>query len=289
MIELLILGQGFIGKYVSEYCSQKGTSFESTTRDGRDNTVKWALPENDQKELCVDELPIATSILITFPVKDPVLLDHFVSEYTKHCSVQDPQEQQQQQQQEIQWIYLGSTRGFTQIPSNHKTIPDKKADLQRLQSEEMLMTKHNGCVLNLAGLWGGQREPKNWAQRFKTADSIRRRISNRTLHLVHGQDVAQAIVDHLIPSFTPNKRWLLSDGRVYDMLEVIVKCGSQDILANLQNVLYEEKDLALCHLGTTKIEDIKFGPEASLVRRIDPDDFFVNFGFKPSIYFNLVS
>jgi hypothetical protein len=49
-----------------------------------------------------------------------------------------------------------------------------------------------GCVLNLSGLWGGSRQPKNWLDRVA---STKQQLKEKTsLHMIHGQDVARAIV-----------------------------------------------------------------------------------------------
>jgi len=74
-----------------------------------------------------------------------------------------------------------------------------------------------GCVLNLSGLWGGQRHPRNWIDRVgKTKDQVRDKTS---LHLVHGEDVAIAIVavfEGWSESQCAGQRWLVTDGFVYD-------------------------------------------------------------------------
>lgn len=47
-------------------------------------------------------------------------------------------------------------------------------------------------MLNLSGLWGGMRQPKNWIDRVaSTKEKLKEKAS---LHMVHGQDVARGIV-----------------------------------------------------------------------------------------------
>lgn len=49
-----------------------------------------------------------------------------------------------------------------------------------------------GCVLNLSGLWGGARQPKNWIDRVAaTKEQLKDKTS---LHMVHGLDVARGII-----------------------------------------------------------------------------------------------
>lgn len=69
------------------------------------------------------------------------------------------------------------------------------------------------AVLNLSGLWGGSRDPRNWVLRVAgTKDAL---AAKGTLHMIHGMDVARAILA-LHENFTPGERWLLTDTRVYD-------------------------------------------------------------------------
>ena len=47
-------------------------------------------------------------------------------------------------------------------------------------------------MLNLAGLWGGERQAKNWIGRVAaTKEQLKGKTS---LHMVHGEDVARAII-----------------------------------------------------------------------------------------------
>lgn len=68
-------------------------------------------------------------------------------------------------------------------------------------------------MLNLAGLWGGERNPKNWVLRI--LDTKEKLVEKTSVHLIHGIDVAYAIVA-LMRDFTPGQRWMLTDLRVYD-------------------------------------------------------------------------
>jgi hypothetical protein len=47
-------------------------------------------------------------------------------------------------------------------------------------------------VLNLSGLWGDARQPRNWIDRVA---STKEKLQEKTsLHMIHGTDVARAIV-----------------------------------------------------------------------------------------------
>jgi len=49
-----------------------------------------------------------------------------------------------------------------------------------------------GCVLNLSGLWGGERQPRHWLDRV--AGSKEKLKDKTSLHMVHGVDVARSIL-----------------------------------------------------------------------------------------------
>lgn len=92
-----------------------------------------------------------------------------------------------------QWIQLGST-GIWSIPNQDLWVTrHSKYDTldTRAIAEDELM-KLGGCVLDLAGLWGGQRQVKHWLDRVaKTKEQL---SEKKSLHMIHGEDVARAIV-----------------------------------------------------------------------------------------------
>lgn len=64
-----------------------------------------------------------------------------------------------------------------------------------------------GTVLNLSGLWGGARHPKNWMDRV--AATKEQLASKTSLHLIHGLDVARAIIAvHQNFSKAKGQRWV---------------------------------------------------------------------------------
>lgn len=93
----------------------------------------------------------------------------------------------------------------------------------RSSSEDAVLTSHkqSATILNLAGLYGGStRHPVNWLA--KVADSQDKLAAKGSLHLVHGRDVARAIlavwesVAQGTHSDIWGRRWIVTDGRVYD-------------------------------------------------------------------------
>ena len=78
--------------------------------------------------------------------------------------------------------------------------------------------------MNLAGLYGGTRNPHSWVKRVAiTKDAVR---GKKALHLVHGSDVARGILGvHLNWTRAGGKRWLVTDLRVYDWWDLIMDWG----------------------------------------------------------------
>lgn len=147
MSSILILGSGFIGDYFSELLQSLQVPYAATTRDGRNNTIRWQLPSTKEEDLDISPLPLAKTVVITFPVKDPAIMKDFLEAYNNKYH-----------ENNIQWILLSSTRPFTSkdIVNNRFSPLDPIADTGRLPSEEVIL-KYKGTVLHLAGLWGGQR------------------------------------------------------------------------------------------------------------------------------------
>ena len=49
-----------------------------------------------------------------------------------------------------------------------------------------------GCVLNLSGLWGGQRMVKHWVDRVAASKEML--SGKKSLHMIHGEDVSRGII-----------------------------------------------------------------------------------------------
>lgn len=89
------------------------------------------------------------------------------------------------------------------------------------------------------------------------------------LHLIHGQDVARAILAvHLNPSKTVGQRWLLSDGRVYDWWD-IASAWSEEKAQWVRELMRDESVRALPREIST------------LGRALDSRDFWDTFELVP--------
>ncbi|KXT16836.1 hypothetical protein AC579_6819 [Pseudocercospora musae] len=214
-LDILILGAGWTSTFLIPLLqSQNTTTFAATTRDGRTvsncKTIKWSFDPSQENNY--SPLPPAKNILITFPLTSAKSL---VAGYTTHHKISQPS---------ILFIQLGST-GIYQPPSpssSHWTTrssPYSKDNARAIAEDELLSLNHT--VLNLSGLWGGERDPKTWVPRVaKTKEQVK---AKKSLHLIHGVDVARGVL-----AVTRNwkaargERWMLTDGLVYDWWELFL-------------------------------------------------------------------
>lgn len=123
------------------------------------------------------------------------------------------------------WIQLGSTGIFTEKGWNDSDASYDLSNARAIAEDELLIfLGMNACVLNLAGLYGGERDPRNWVTRVaKTKAEVKAKLA---VHLVHGRDVARAIVaTHFDFEKVGGKRWIVDDLRVYDWWDLILSWG----------------------------------------------------------------
>ncbi|KAJ2782251.1 hypothetical protein H4R18_002395 [Coemansia javaensis] len=270
-VEVLVLGRGFVGRYVADLLAEAGTPYAATTTDGRDGTVRWRFGEDG---CAFSPLPAASVVVVTFPLQGRDAAARLAGGYAQHVRAAAGGSAA------VRWICLGSTRAFTETPSTRHTRPDPALGGARAEAEEYMVREHAAQVLNLAGLWGGERAPGRWG-RFYTRDRLRQRIESRSLHLLHGADAARAI--HAVATCAaapelPGGRWLVSDGAVYDVLQVL---AADPRVRELLASLLDEDEQARRLLGARRVEDVAMG--ASVVaRRIDPSHFWRQFGTGPT-------
>lgn len=123
------------------------------------------------------------------------------------------------------WIQLGSTGIFTEKGWNDSDASYDTSNARAIAEDELLLLLgEEACVLNLAGLYGGERDPINWVTRVaKTKGEVKARLA---VHLVHGRDVARAVVA-TCERFerVGGKRWIVDDLHVYDWWDLIFSWG----------------------------------------------------------------
>lgn len=120
------------------------------------------------------------------------------------------------------WIQLGSTGVWKGEGWLDRHSPVDMSSERAVAEEELLaLVGKNACILNLAGLWGGERNPQNWVSRVaKTKADVK---GKGALHLVHGEDVARAIVGCLEEwEGVGVGRWIVCDLRTWDWWDLIL-------------------------------------------------------------------
>lgn len=217
MHDILVLGAGWTSTFLIPLLSALKLSFAATTRDGRSvaghKTVPWSFNPDSSDKSQFSSLPSAKHILVTFPLTGKGQSSTLINGYTKVHG-------------KAHFIQLGST-GIWQIPQSSPWTSRKSSydtSNKRAIAEDELLS-HGGCVLNLAGLWGGERDPKNWVDRVaKSKEDVK---GKKSVHLVHGEDVARSILAVITKQWkvSEGQRWMLTDGFVYDWWMLFAKWG----------------------------------------------------------------
>ena len=185
-VQILILGAGWTSTFLIPLLKKEKITYGATTTTGRDGTYKFKFDPEDKDGDNASQyrgLPTAKTVLITFPLKGKNhslhLRDSYLQNHAKdlHCN----------------FIQLGSTGIFSISDQDHWVTRHSKYDETNARAiAEDELRGFGGCVLNLSGLWGGARQPKHWIDRVAaTKEQLKEKTS---LHLIHGQDVARAII-----------------------------------------------------------------------------------------------
>lgn len=208
--DYLILGAGWTSTFLIPLLKAHHHTYAATSTTGREGTQKFKFDPDNHDPSYFADLPNARNILITFPLNGKGQSELLIKSYKHtHPRVADT----------AHFMQLGSS-GIFQIPeqalwvTRHSSYDKTKP---RAVAEDELLAL-GGCVLNLSGLWGGERDPKNWVDRVATT---KEQVKSKTsLHMIHGEDVARAIVA-VFEKWGSEKgvgegqRWLLTDGFVY--------------------------------------------------------------------------
>ncbi|KAK5090443.1 hypothetical protein LTR05_000615 [Lithohypha guttulata] len=233
-VDILILGAGWTSQFLVPHLRAEGLKYRLTTTSGKTNKlcegkydesiiIPFAFqptPDSstfahvphltsDQEDAQYNQLPTAQTIIITFPLKGRGQAKKLVEKYKQsHTGAIN-----------TQWIQLGSTGVWKE--TNPFQIQDQDSPIEindRAIAEEELR-ELGGSVLCLAGLWGDERVPWNWVKKIApTKDKLREK---KSLHLIHGDDVARACLAYHQKKFVGGERWIVTDQQVYDWWELI--------------------------------------------------------------------
>jgi hypothetical protein len=212
-VDLLILGAGWTSTFLIPLLKTHSITHAATTRSGSNNTIPFTFNPDSTDTTPYTRLPSAKTILITFPLTGTGQSKLLTSLYRQVHGANNF------------WIQLGTT-GIFDVNTDwaNETSPYNTTH-PRAVAEDELLACVPAAVLNLCGLWGGTRVPKNWVPRIaKTKDDVKAR---KSVHFVHGEDVARAIVGaHLKRERVGGKRWIVTDLRVYDWWDLILSFSS---------------------------------------------------------------
>jgi hypothetical protein len=280
-VNLLVLGAGWTYQFLQPLLEQSKVSYEATTSNGRDGTISFRFdPDSDDPEP-FKKLPAADFVLITFPLKGEGLSKKIVSMYEATHPSYEPG-------RSTKWIQLGSTGVWTQNDWVDANSPIDPANERGAAEEELISL--GGCVLNLAGLYGAQRQPANWISRVaKSKNALR---DKGALHLIHGIDVSRAIIA-VVQSGQQRfcgRRWLIADCVSYDWWQVVWDYtgesgndGSGEGI--LSNLMAEDKlKYRTWVIELMEENGVKGLPRPSEVlgRKLDAREFWVAIGSSPA-------
>lgn len=213
-VQVLILGAGWTSTFLIPLLEAESISYVATTRAGSPTTIPFTFDPTSSNPNPYLQLPPASCIIIAFPIKGLGASKTLTSLYAQtHPTIR------------ADFIQLGSTGIWAENAgfANRHTPPDP-TNPRAIAENELLSL--GGAVLNLSGLWGGERNPKNWVSRVApTKEAL---AEKNSVHLIHGIDVSYAIVA-LMRRFTPGERWLLTDLRVYDWWDLACAWGDGGI------------------------------------------------------------
>lgn len=271
---ILILGAGWTSEFLILLLHGTKTSYAATSTTGREGTTKFVYDPNSNDLNPYKSLPIATTVLITFPLKGPNQSSHLVRLYQETHPTYTPH-----------FIQLGSS-GIWQSVENQDLWVDRKSRYDtkndRAVAEDEILSL-GGTVLNLSGLWGGSRQPRNWVTRIATSKA--QLATKKSLHMIHGRDVARAILAvHRHFEKAKGERWLVTDGFVYDWYALIAGWGDGSSFAHVSDHGVDAKGPHLEWLQELMEEqNVKALPRSSeeLERNYDSREFWTTFGIVP--------
>ncbi|KAK4122033.1 hypothetical protein N657DRAFT_647555 [Parathielavia appendiculata] len=298
-LSLLILGAGWTATFLIPLLQSRKIPFAATTTTGHPvagvPTILFkfepSVPE-DEIRSAIATLPRARYILITFPIvgtgPSKVLVSAYSETHRTATATTDDNTDT------FRFIQLGSTGIWQQQSSDPQSFSTPThptstwltrhspliTPTPRSAAEDELLSL-GGCVLNLSGLWGGSRTVRNWAKRVApTKEAVR---TKKSLHLIHGADIARVVVailnggDEMWERSGRGQRWMVTDGFVYDWWALLVgwaDTGDKGVVSEQAGWVFE----------LMREEGVRGLPRAMEVlgRCYDTREFWEAFGLVPS-------
>lgn len=199
-MDILLLGSGWISQFVIPLLIEEKISCVYTRRsipsvERADDFVEFSFEPQEQdvrQQMC--NLPAASLVVIVFPLRSIKNLQLLVDSY-EVCTGCSPA-----------WLALGSTGlwGKGHCNASSPIIPSNERGVAESRLLEMNQENRPTAVLNLAGLYGNQRNPVNFVK--KVAETKEKLANKTSVHFVHGKDVSRAIVGMYRSLSDPEKK-----------------------------------------------------------------------------------
>ncbi|KAI0195411.1 hypothetical protein F4808DRAFT_328779 [Astrocystis sublimbata] len=281
-VSLLVLGAGWTSTFLLPLLKREGVKHAATTTNGRNGTIKFRFDPISSDTSAFSALPSAQTVLITFPLKGEGQALKLVNGYADtHREAPKPQ-----------YIQLGVTSIWNAPHWQDENDPYDSSNPRAVAEDELMRcTASNGeregggaAVLSLAGLYGADRQPRNWVRRvIKSKDDL---AAKGSLHVIHGVDVARAILA-LHQNFTPRKRWLICDMHVYDWWDLVQDWAMQTLVnpEKVDGEDFENQKELLAWVGELLVEkEVRALPRDSrlLGRTLDGRGFWCYMGIWPT-------
>lgn len=153
-VDLLILGAGWTSTFLTTQLNAEAITYAATTTTGRDGTIPFKFDAKSGSAEPYKVLPSARTVLVSFPLVGHGQSKTLVGLYRSVHGANN------------NWIQLGSTEIFDQVPNDWSTenSPYNKHHSRAIAEDELI--DQGGCVLNLSGLYGGLRVPRMWLPRL---------------------------------------------------------------------------------------------------------------------------
>ncbi|KAI1273416.1 hypothetical protein F5Y07DRAFT_391306 [Xylaria sp. FL0933] len=219
-VSLLILGAGWTSNFLIPLLKHEGIKHAATTTNGRNGTIPFKFNPESDDNAPFEVLPTAKTVLITFPLVGQGQASRLVEAYkATHPDALGPS-----------YVQFGVTSIWTGPGWQDENSAYDAANPRAVAEDELMRVASSSsssasasasggaAVLSLAGLYGADRQPRNWVRRVITSKETLR--AKGALHVIHGEDVARAVVA-LHRKFTPGKRWILCDLHVYDWWDLV--------------------------------------------------------------------
>ncbi|KAA1073536.1 hypothetical protein PGT21_014849 [Puccinia graminis f. sp. tritici] len=318
-VDILILGAGWVAGFLISYIDQHKPTITyrtTTTKGGGEyQSIPFKFDPNHHTPDTDDvnqfrNLPHARSVLISFPIKDSGASRFLVSQYLLSRRTRRKTSTLSSTDQwifNVNFIQLGSSGIFDGSPTLKAIDKEEgkqegsvwidrdseydKTNPRAISEDELLQM--NGTkpisdedvsvgttVLNLSGLWGGTRSMRRYVGKIAaTKEALERKTS---LHMIHGLDVARAILA-VVESFdlAAGQRWILTDQRIYDWWDLASAWGESSIdHPHSHLTIGPQADWVNQLMQEHNVRALPRSP-ALLGRAIDSRQFWTTFGLTP--------